>query len=234
MWIREHNCCIWTTRFSWKGRKIGDNTEYMFWRYLKWNILLRDSCFVNNLKFKGKWDKAQTLHNRAQSRVILFQFLSAFWGFFCFSALPLPSLLYVQNNLVLNFGASNPLLTVIHYWVIHYSHHCIASPSSLVPFCGSHHKRQVGKWSEWHQSLNHQLLLTTVLWWNALPFLFQIFCEMLKWWPCSTHQRYPLLCGLVGQKLSATPVTDGCFVAVWYGYILAIWGYPSAFLRYCL
>lgn len=47
---------------------------------------------------------------------------------------------------------------------------------------------------------------------DALPFVFQIFCETLKWWPCSTYQLHLLLYGLVDQKLSVTTVTFSYFV----------------------
>lgn len=68
----------------------------MFWKYLKWNILLCDLCFVNNLKFKGKGIKLKHFVKlKVQSFSVCILVYFAF--LFCLS----PLLMYVQNNLIL-------------------------------------------------------------------------------------------------------------------------------------
>lgn len=162
---------------------------------------------MNNPKFKGKrGKKAQTIiWPKVES--FCFTFCLHF-VLFCFSVLPLTSLLYVQNNLILAFDSSIRLCNP--YFIQLYCTSFVLGP---VHFCDSCHKHWITLLQNRVPSILKSLGLTECSFMvDALPFVFQIFCETLKWWPCSTPQLHLLLCGLVDQKVSVTAVTFGYFV----------------------
>lgn len=49
--------------------------------------------------------------------------------------------------------------------------------------------------------LRSSALVEYSLWWNALLFVFQTFCEILKWWPCSAHQLQTFASRFCGPEL---------------------------------